>query len=295
MVNLIRQWVFKAFVVLTCLATVPGCVTAWKRLDVPPSVDLSTSDSTAVISGSRSGINGLDCYISNPSRTRQLIVDAGDVSIRVECYSWGGEVGESMHTGKAEFAFQAEPDHAYELVGYSTCMGCGKRSRFGFEYVELVDQSDGKRFVLAAPFGYRVSDKHAIVSFRRPDPEDNLPCVYVGKESPPSEVIYIPKPPAIYYIKNERFESTRIDNGYLELHVMDQTISVQCTAPTGRYARHSAGGPITATFRGQLQLTAQPGRMYAVYMPDDGNRCLQVQDVFNKQVVVECSEAEVLE
>lgn len=284
----------RVVVALTCAVATSSCMTAWKRVDVTPSIDLSSSSSSAVIRGSQSGMNGLDCYIHAPSRTRELIVDAGKVSIGVLCYSWGGEIGGSMDTRIAEFVFQAKPDHAYELVGYATCTGCGNRSRFGFEHVELVDKSDDKRPVLRAPFDYVVRDTHAVVSFRRLKPKDELPCVYLDKESPPGEIRYIPGFPVFFYTKEGRFESTRIDDGHLELPTTPQTISVQCTEPTGKKWNISAGNDVTATFRAQVQLSAQSGHMYRIYMPDDGQQCVQVQDVFEQDIVVECSKAETL-
>ena len=281
-------------VVLAIVVTASGCMTAWKRVDVPASADLSTSTNTAVIRGSRSGMNGLDCYISGPSSSRELIVDAGEVSIRVTCYSWSGQVGESMHKRIAKLSFRAREGHTYELVGYSTCMGCGKRSRFGFEYVDLIDSSDGKRSVLSAPFGYDVKDTRAVVYFRRQRPSAELPCVYLDKASPPGEIAYIHGDFVYYYAEGRSFKSTRIDDGHLELPPTPQTISVQCTAPTGRKWNDSAGGEITATFRAEFKLTAEPGHMYGIYMPDDGQQCVQVRDVFERKVTVECIEADKL-
>ena len=133
--------------------SVAGCMTAWKRVDVPASANLSTSDKTAVVRGSRSGMNGLDCYISEPFRTRELIIDAGSQTILASCYSWGGQVGESLDIRGAELTFEAQQNHEYELVGYSTCMGCGKRSKLGYEHVDLVDKTDGGRLIVREKLG----------------------------------------------------------------------------------------------------------------------------------------------
>lgn len=133
--------------------SIAGCMTAWKRIDVPASTDLSTSENTAVIRGSRSGMNGLDCYISEPSRARELIVNAGSQTIVAACYSWGGQVGESIDFRGAMLTFEAQQNHQYVLVGHSTCMGCGKRSKLGYEHVDLVDKTDGDRLIVREKLG----------------------------------------------------------------------------------------------------------------------------------------------
>jgi len=147
MLRLLFKFKASTFLVTTIAVSASACMTAWKRLDVPPGVDLSTSDKSAVIRGSRSGMNGLDCYISQPSRTRELIMDSGTLVIRAECYSWGGQLGESIDIRSAELTFDAQQGHEYKLVGFSTCMGCGKRSKLGHEHVDLIDKTDESRLI----------------------------------------------------------------------------------------------------------------------------------------------------
>ena len=153
MLETLRKPKKRILLVSTIVFSVAGCVTAWKRLDVPASVDLSTSAKTAVIRGSQSGMNGLDCYIGQPSRTRELIIDAGSHTILASCYSWAGEVGERLDKSGAFLTFEAQQNHEYVLVGYSTCMGCGKRSKLGYEHVDLVDKTDRNRLIVREKLG----------------------------------------------------------------------------------------------------------------------------------------------
>jgi hypothetical protein len=153
MLETLRKPKKRILLVSTIAISAAGCMTAWKRLDVPASVDLSTSDKTAVILGSRSGMNGLDCYIGRPSLTRELIVDAGNQTIEAYCYNWAGEAGARLDQSGALLTFEAQQNHEYVLVGYSTCMGCGKRSKLGYEHVDLVDKTDGNRLIVREKLG----------------------------------------------------------------------------------------------------------------------------------------------
>lgn len=137
------------FLVITAVAvSLAGCMTVWRRLDVPPRVDLSTTAQTAVVRGSQSGLNGLDCFVSEPARARALTVDAGDQTLVASCYSWGGEAGTSLRMSGASLTFEALPGHDYAIVGYSTCLGCGKRTELGYEHVDLVDVTDEDRVIV---------------------------------------------------------------------------------------------------------------------------------------------------
>lgn len=141
-------------------ATLSSCTTALRSLKMPEFVDVSRDEQTATIQGSKSGFNGYDCYILEPSLTKELRVDAGNVSIRARCHTFGNEGPDFKYAG---FDFNATPDHNYQLVGYSTCMGCGKRSRLGFPYIALIDLSDEKKVVLQARFGKFASSKTVLI------------------------------------------------------------------------------------------------------------------------------------
>jgi hypothetical protein len=132
---------------LTLIATLmvfSGCTGSGRPFtpNVVAHSDLSTGNDTAVINGSRKGIvEVLTCAVREPVSTKQLVIDAGEISLLAGCYIY-----QSSHF--AGFEFNAEAGHTYELRGFKKSdVGRG----LGFAHVDLVDISDGKRLVLRRP------------------------------------------------------------------------------------------------------------------------------------------------
>jgi hypothetical protein len=136
-------------IIITSVIALSGCATALRSVNMPSFLNVSTSDQTAIIEGSKSGFNGYDCYVLEPSLTREIEVNAGNVTLLVRCHTFGND-GPSFKY--AEFEFVAVANHRYRIVGYSMCMGCGKRSRLGYPYVAILDLAGDSQPVIVSKF-----------------------------------------------------------------------------------------------------------------------------------------------
>jgi hypothetical protein len=151
-----------------------GCFASVPVRDVAASADVSIGSVTATISGSYGGmLNVLRCHPTRPAKVEEITVDAGWNELLVACYRRGGVVGESMEYRVSYIAFEAEPGHSYRLVGNANCPGCGPRSQLEFEFVEVIDETDGDRIILRTPLATRFDStvdtwKTAIVMLMAP-------------------------------------------------------------------------------------------------------------------------------
>lgn len=143
--------------IFLCLGQLSACVSnAITRHDVPTSANLSNGPETSIISGSNGGsLNGLACHPTQPAHAEQITVDSGWVELLVGCYRRGGVIGEQVARSVSFTAFDAKPGHRYRLVGTSTCAGCGPRTQLSFEFVAVIDESDGDKVILRTPLAAR--------------------------------------------------------------------------------------------------------------------------------------------
>ena len=130
------------------LVVVSGCVTAITDTlsDIPKHTDLSTVSASAVIKGSTDGVMEPNtCHIDSPARTMELILDAGIVSITVQCFGYG-EYGRTKSVF-AGITFVADAGHTYRL-------GRTSGNAEGFRGVDLIDTTKKKRVVARRPVFY---------------------------------------------------------------------------------------------------------------------------------------------
>ena len=238
---------------------------------IPDQRDISTSDATVTIFGSGSGVNGLRCYPEiEGQRYRKIIMDAGDASLTVTCRQYN-EYGPAVR-GDVTFEFVADAGHEYKLIGYvHGCFGCGKSSRLGFDYVDLIDITDKKQVVFRSPFGG---------SGYFDEVTGEIKAIVVAANGSGSDHC-----------------------GFFEV---TETITATGYDISRRSSRQLTPGPVlfaarcrNVNFRGttkaihdaQLAFEAVAGHLYAVELDPRTRKCIRVTDVTRNEQLVTCDPA----
>jgi len=127
---------------------IAGCLHADSgERNVAERLEMSTSDVSASIAGSRSGMNGPQCYPAiRGVRYRVLVVDPGPVTLGVSCRQYDFDGAEPRPAVKS--AFDADEAHDYALLGYdNSCTGSGRSSALDYDHLALVDRTTGNRVI----------------------------------------------------------------------------------------------------------------------------------------------------
>ena len=127
--------------------TLSACQQPIVRPEVPPIADVSSGENIVTIAGSTSGPGGWYCYLENPATADTIVVEAGPIHIDVICDELDPKSGKRGRGHFAKIDFDAWAGRKYKLIGYSDCSDCSARSAYGFDYVELLDQTDGNSLV----------------------------------------------------------------------------------------------------------------------------------------------------
>jgi hypothetical protein len=263
--------VTKIALALIFVLTVSGCMTAWKRIDVPPSFDQSTVGRPAAIRGSRSGANGLDCYVNEPAETRELVTDPGSLSILVACYNFGGQLGEATDYDYAKVDFDAESGHVYEIVGYSLCAGCGTRSKLGFRYIEVLDVTNQEYVVIRRPiYGSKVD----------------------AIQSASMAVIILKAPRNDFHCELNPELDSRYGIGMLTPGVA--SYMVRCIRYNDPFGTRS-GTKVEDAYEASMSFVALAGHVYKVDIDEKNPTCVQIFDVSREPRVIACVPAQQLE
>ena len=129
------------FLLLSC-SMLAGCgfATMMKAHDVAPRYDASTGSSTALIAGTKSRPFQPTCIIVQGNGSyRELVVDAGSVSLQVNCHRIAGVFGEQTESlGRANIVFEAGEGRTYHIVA---------RDDLGFPHVDVIDVQESDEVV----------------------------------------------------------------------------------------------------------------------------------------------------
>jgi hypothetical protein len=255
-------------IILISLGVASGCATALRSVNMPKYLDISTGEQTAIIEGSKSGFNGYDCYVFEPSLTREIEVNSGKVAIRARCHTFGNEGPDFKYAG---FEFIAAPDHRYRLIGYSLCSGCGKRSKFDFLYVEILDVTNHLQVVVRRPlFGDRnnaiKSTTMAVVILRAP--RNDFHCELMSEPRTRNGVHMLTPGPATYMVRCLRYND-----------------------PFGtRY-----GNKVNDAYEARMSFDALAGHVYKIDIDEKNPSCIQFLDISRAPRAIDCVPAEKLE
>lgn len=261
----------KITLALIYVFTVSGCIAAWKKIDVPPSFDQSTTDNPAVIRGSRSSANRLDCHIRDPSHTRELVTDSGPLSLQVACYNLREQAGEVTDYAFAQAEFEAEPDHAYEIVGYSLCPRCRIRSKFDIQYIEILEVTN---------------QEHVVI--RRPLYDSEV----TARESASMAVIVVQAPRNDFQCK--LLSSTPTKPGVVMLTPGVATFTVRCLRYNNPFGTRS-GYKVEDAYETSLTFDALAGHVYKIDIDEKNPSCIRVFDISRAPRVIGCVPAEQLD
>lgn len=236
-----------------------GCVAGVldPRFGVAAHRDLSTGNDTAVINGSKKGtVEVLICDVLVPVRTKQLVIDAGEISLLAVCGIYGYQ-GLSF----AGFEFNAEAGHTYELRGFKvSAVGRG----LGFAHVDLVDISDGKRLVLRRPLDFnRSSIGTNQNAFAVRSAHGQIAC---SLEVP----------------EHIRQRSHHEDyDGVIVLNPGQVTIVARCIKFISPWIERR----VKYAYESELIFEASAGHVYSFRLQGNGNnRCVQVTDVSTDEI-----------
>ncbi len=264
------MWFRKSLIILMVLLS--GCVAAIldTQSDISNHADLSLGSATAVIEGSRFRVpEPATCHIDHPARTMKLVLDAGKVSVEVQCFYYGAWTGRNsrINSGYALFEFVAIADHTYRL----------KRNRTGFSSIDLIDVSDSKRLIVRRLlFGERELAA---------DSTSKAVGVMMGGTSIPcqfnlsSELTF--GKDYFNYHGNLAFDSGPVE------------ITVRCIKITSPWIEHR----VKYAYESELIFEASAGHIYSFKLQGNGdNRCIQVTDVTTRELrTLVCEPAEVLD
>ncbi len=214
--------------------------------------DISTTDDTAIIAGSKKGVvNRETCNIIQPAATMELIVDAGKTSLVVGC------VHDNVmdHMGRYWYAgieFDAEAGHAYE-IGPSSLIDISDNKRLGtrrlifFPGMETAIESISKAIVVSSGHAdIKCSiEKATRVSGGQSDFEE-----YYG----------------VYFI----------------LEPGQYVASTRCIEWGGSY--RPSKEKIKHAFKSEIVIDAEAGHFYSFGMQSHDAKCIQLADITTDRI-----------
>ena len=239
-------------VLLLSCATLAGCgfATIMKAHDVAPRYDASTGTSTARFAGAKSRPLQPTCVILQDNGSyRELVVDAGSVSLQVNCHRITGIFGEQTELlGRANIVFDADEDHTYRIVA---------RDDLGFPHVDVIDVQEGDEVVQRSLLDPRNSTVRstAIATLVSRSGSGVITCKFT-KPWDDRRVTSIVRRP-------ESFVS--------------QPYSHQITAECSTYAYLT--GDVKERYEAPVDFVPVAGRLYTVHMDESDREFLYVTDV----------------